>query len=71
MRRIKAKGKREGRGRRFEGARRAHGPHGRRRGQSPGLPGFNVPMGFTHGNLPAGLQIVGRLFGEPELIKIA
>jgi len=36
-----------------------------------GLPGFNVPMGFTHGNLPAGLQIVGRLFGEPQLIKIA
>ncbi len=36
-----------------------------------GLPGFNVPMGFTHGNLPAGLQIVGRLFGEPELIRIA
>jgi amidase len=36
-----------------------------------GLPGFNVPMGFTHGNLPAGLQIVGKLFGEPELIKIA
>jgi Asp-tRNA(Asn)/Glu-tRNA(Gln) amidotransferase A subunit family amidase len=36
-----------------------------------GLPGFNVPMGYTHGNLPAGLQIVGRLFGEPQLIKIA
>jgi Asp-tRNA(Asn)/Glu-tRNA(Gln) amidotransferase A subunit family amidase len=36
-----------------------------------GLPGFNVPLGFTHGNLPAGLQIVGRLFGEPQLIKIA
>jgi amidase len=36
-----------------------------------GLPGFNVPMGFTYGNLPAGLQIVGRLFGEPTLIKIA
>jgi Asp-tRNA(Asn)/Glu-tRNA(Gln) amidotransferase A subunit family amidase len=36
-----------------------------------GLPGFNVPMGYTHGNLPAGLQIVGRLFGEPKLIQIA
>ena len=36
-----------------------------------GLPGFNVPMGFTHGNLPAGLQIVGKLFDEPGLIKIA
>ncbi len=36
-----------------------------------GLPGFTVPMGFTHGNLPAGLQIVGKLFGEPYLIEIA
>ena len=36
-----------------------------------GLPGFTVPMGFTYGNLPAGLQIVGRLFGEPDLISIS
>jgi Asp-tRNA(Asn)/Glu-tRNA(Gln) amidotransferase A subunit family amidase len=36
-----------------------------------GFPGFTVPMGFTHGNLPAGLQIVGKLFGEPQLIEIA
>jgi len=36
-----------------------------------GLPGFTVPMGFTYENLPAGLQIVGRLFGEPYIIKIA
>jgi Asp-tRNA(Asn)/Glu-tRNA(Gln) amidotransferase A subunit family amidase len=36
-----------------------------------GLPGFSVPMGFSYGHLPAGLQIVGKLFGEPELIKIA
>jgi len=36
-----------------------------------GLPGLSVPMGFTYGNLPAGLQIVGRLFGEPDIIKIA
>jgi|GEM_PF-28308 len=35
-----------------------------------GLPGFNVPMGYTHGSLPAGLQIVGRLFDEPGLIRI-
>ncbi len=28
-------------------------------------------MGFTHGNLPAGLQIVGKLFGEPDIIKFA
>ncbi len=36
-----------------------------------GLPGVTVPMGFTYQNLPAGLQIVGKLFGEPDLIQIA
>lgn len=36
-----------------------------------GLPGFTVPMGFTYGNLPAGLQIVGKLLGEAQLIEIA
>ena len=36
-----------------------------------GLPGFTVPMGYTYNDLPAGLQIVGRLFSEPTLIEIA
>jgi Asp-tRNA(Asn)/Glu-tRNA(Gln) amidotransferase A subunit family amidase len=36
-----------------------------------GFPGFTVPMGFTKSGLPAGLQIVGRLFSEPTLIEIA
>jgi len=36
-----------------------------------GLPGFTVPMGFTHGGLPAGLQIVGRLFSEPTLFSVS
>jgi amidase len=36
-----------------------------------GFPAITVPMGFTHDTLPAGLQIVGRLCGEPDLIKIA
>jgi Asp-tRNA(Asn)/Glu-tRNA(Gln) amidotransferase A subunit family amidase len=36
-----------------------------------GFPAITVPMGFTYDNLPAGLQIVGRLFAEPVLIKIA
>jgi Asp-tRNA(Asn)/Glu-tRNA(Gln) amidotransferase A subunit family amidase len=36
-----------------------------------GLPGMTVPMGFTYGKLPAGLQFVGRLFSEPTLIRIA
>ncbi|MGM0466318.1 MAG: amidase [Acidobacteriota bacterium] len=36
-----------------------------------GLPAITVPMGYTYKKLPAGIQIVGKLFGEPELIKIA
>jgi len=36
-----------------------------------GFPAITVPMGFTYNNLPAGLQIVGRLFAEPDIIKIA
>lgn len=36
-----------------------------------GMPGFTVPMGYTYNGLPAGLQIVGRLFSEPTLIEIA
>ena len=36
-----------------------------------GLPGFSVPMGYTRNILPAGLQIVSRLFDEPTLIRIA
>jgi amidase len=29
-----------------------------------------VPMGFVRGTLPAGLQILGRPWSEPTLIKI-
>ena len=36
-----------------------------------GQPAFSIPMGFTSGNLPAGLQILGRMYDEPTLIKIA
>jgi amidase len=36
-----------------------------------GMPGITVPMGFTYQNLPAGLQIVGRHFDEPGLIRVA
>ncbi len=35
-----------------------------------GQPAFTVPMGFTSGNLPAGLQFLGRMYAEPTLIKI-
>lgn len=36
-----------------------------------GLPAITVPMGYTYKKLPAGIQMVGNLFGEPALIKIA
>lgn len=36
-----------------------------------GFPAITVPMGFTYGSLPAGLTFVGKLFGEPDLIKFA
>lgn len=35
-----------------------------------GQPAFTVPMGFTTGNLPAGLQFLGRIYDEPTLIKL-
>lgn len=34
-----------------------------------GQPAFTIPMGYSSGNLPAGLQFLGRMFDEPTLIK--
>jgi Asp-tRNA(Asn)/Glu-tRNA(Gln) amidotransferase A subunit family amidase len=34
-----------------------------------GFPAITVPMGFTHGNLPAGLTFLGRAFSEADLIR--
>ena len=36
-----------------------------------GMPAVTVSMGFTHGNLPAGLQILGRPYSEGVLIRLA
>lgn len=36
-----------------------------------GLPAVTVPMGYTRGVLPAGLQILGRPYAEGVLIKFA
>lgn len=36
-----------------------------------GFPAITVPMGFVRGTLPAGLQLLGRAWSEPTLIKLA
>jgi aspartyl-tRNA(Asn)/glutamyl-tRNA(Gln) amidotransferase subunit A len=36
-----------------------------------GLPAISVPCGFTKGNLPIGLQLIGRAFEESSLLSIA
>ncbi len=39
---------------------------------STGFPAITVPMGFTrNGRLPAGLQLLGRPWSEPTLLKLA
>jgi len=47
-----------------------HGNNSNRIAPPTGFPAMTVPMGFVHGNLPAGLQILGRPWSEPTLIKI-
>jgi amidase len=38
---------------------------------STGFPAITVPMGYTRGVLPAGLQLFGRAWSEPRLIALA
>lgn len=35
-----------------------------------GQPAFTIPMGYSSGNLPAGLQFLGRMYDEPTLIRL-
>ena len=36
-----------------------------------GMPAITVPMGYTRGTLPAGLQLLGRRYSEGALLRIA
>jgi aspartyl-tRNA(Asn)/glutamyl-tRNA(Gln) amidotransferase subunit A len=36
-----------------------------------GIPGISVPCGFTKGNLPIGLQLLGRHFDEAAILRAA
>lgn len=36
-----------------------------------GVPGLAFPVGFDNGGLPVGMQLMGRHFGEAELLQIA
>jgi len=36
-----------------------------------GVPGISIPCGYTSGNLPVGLQLIGRHFDEERLLQAA
>lgn len=42
-----------------------------RPGNLTGLPNISLPCGFTSEGLPAGMQLIGRAFGEADLLSIA
>jgi len=48
-----------------------HGDNSQQIAPHTGFPAITVPMGFTRGGLPLGLQLVGRQFDEAMLIKLA
>ena len=48
-----------------------HGDNSQDLSPHTGFPAITVPMGYTRGSLPAGLQIFGDKWSEPTLIRIA
>jgi len=47
------------------------GDNSQRVAPATGMPAITVPMGFSYGTLPAGLQILGRPYSEGILFKYA
>jgi amidase len=47
-----------------------HGNNSPRLSPPTGFPSITVPMGFVRDTLPVGLQVFGRAWSEPTLIKI-
>jgi Asp-tRNA(Asn)/Glu-tRNA(Gln) amidotransferase A subunit family amidase len=47
------------------------GDNSQRVAPATGMPAITVPMGFSYGNLPAGLQILGRPYSEGLLFRLA
>lgn len=47
------------------------GDNSQRVAPATGMPAITVPMGFSHGRWPAGLQILGRPYSEGTLFKLA
>lgn len=47
------------------------GDNSQRVAPATGMPAITVPMGFSYGRLPAGLQILGRPYAEGLLFKLA
>lgn len=48
-----------------------HGDNSQRPSPPTGFPAITVPMGFSYGKYPAGLQFMGQAWSEPTLIKLA
>ncbi|MBS1856939.1 MAG: amidase [Acidobacteria bacterium] len=48
-----------------------HGDNSQVFSPTTGFPAINVPMGYTRGQLPAGMTIYGRPWSEPLLIKLS